>query len=95
MVIFVGSLSSFLLGISGGATNSWSSATVLAPLITGGCGLIFYVSFEVYIARDPMLALAAFEGNTAKIAYFNSFVLGIGSTAALYYLIIYVSSRLD
>jgi len=90
MVTLIGSLSSLLLGLtSGGGTYPWSSGRVIAPIVIGVVGVIGFGVIERYMAKIPMLPLEVFKDTGAKIACFNSFCLGVGISAIIYYLTIY------
>ncbi|KAF5600296.1 multidrug transporter [Fusarium pseudoanthophilum] len=81
-IIFVGSLTSFLIPLSwGGIMYDWSSPRTVIPLIFGIMGLItfgFHIKFcRKYSRCDPLLRPSLFTSLTALSAYFATVIHGI------------------
>ena len=56
-LIVVASTTSFIIGLTWGGVNfPWSSAHVLVPLILGGVGLIGFMLYEGFVAKEPLVS---------------------------------------
>ncbi|KIW92317.1 uncharacterized protein Z519_07301 [Cladophialophora bantiana CBS 173.52] len=85
-VIFVGSMTSFLIPLTwGGVMYSWSSWRTLVPLFVGGAGLIGFCFYEAYLAPEPLLRLSVFGNRTVNIAYMTTTLHGMVLWCILYY----------
>jgi hypothetical protein len=49
---------------------AWTSWRTLVPLIIGAVGLVGFVFWEIYGAREPLIRLSIFGNRTASISYF-------------------------
>ncbi len=59
-LLVIASTTSIVVGLTwGGVQFAWSSAHVLAPLIVGLCGIVFFFIYEAYWARNPIVSHAA------------------------------------
>jgi hypothetical protein len=91
-IIFAISVTAFLFGITAANTVApWKSPAIIVPIVTGVAGVIIFVLFEIKFAR-PMLQMRIFKNRTAASALLTSFLHGLVLWAAMYYLILYVSS---
>ncbi|KAH8429032.1 uncharacterized protein LDX57_006703 [Aspergillus melleus] len=89
-ILFVGSVSSFLIPLSwGGIMYPWSSWRTLVPLIVGGLGLFIFVNYEIYTPSEPMIPHSVFTNRSAVIAFIASSLQGLILWSALYYLPLY------
>ncbi|KAJ5424556.1 Major facilitator superfamily domain general substrate transporter [Penicillium cf. griseofulvum] len=89
-VLFVGSMSSFLIPLSwGGISYDWNSWQTLAPLCIGGVGLIIFGFYEYYFASDPIVPPVIFQNRTAIASFIGSVLQGLILWCALYYLPLY------
>lgn len=96
MLILTASLISLLYGVtSGGVLQPWDSAVVIFTIVIGTCGIICFLLYEAYFAKEPMIPLRIFSSRTAGAAYISSFILGFVLWAMQYYLILYVRSVCD
>ncbi|KIX93074.1 uncharacterized protein Z520_11131 [Fonsecaea multimorphosa CBS 102226] len=85
-VIFVGSMTSFLIPLTwGGVMYSWSSWRTLVPLLVGAAGLMGFCFYERYLAPEPLLRLSVFGNHTANIAYVTTTLHGMVLWCILYY----------
>lgn len=85
-VLFVGSMTSFLIPITwGGVMYPWSHWRTLVPLLVGAAGLIAFCFYEKYGAPEPLLRLSVFANRTANIAYFTTTLHGLILWCLLYY----------
>jgi MFS family permease len=85
-IIFIGSMTSFLIPLTwGGVVYSWSSWRTLVPLLIGAAGLAGFCLYEKYLAAEPVIRLAIFANRTANIAYFNTVIHGLVLWCLLYY----------
>ncbi|KAM0559557.1 hypothetical protein ACHAPJ_004080 [Fusarium lateritium] len=97
-IVFVGSLTSFLIPLSwGGIMYDWSSPRTIIPLIFGILGLIafgFHINFcRKYSRCDPLLRPSLFTSLTALSAYFATIVHGIIVWCLVYYVPLYHEVR--
>ncbi|KAJ5520953.1 Major facilitator superfamily domain general substrate transporter, partial [Penicillium fimorum] len=89
-VLFVGSMSSFLIPLSwGGISYDWDSWQTLAPLCVGGVGLIAFGFYEFYFASDPIVPPVIFQNRTTIASFIGSVFQGLILWCALYYLPLY------
>lgn len=89
-VLFVGSLSSFLIPLTwGGVLYSWSSWRTLVPLIIGVVGLATFDFYEYRFASDPIIPPAIFQNRTATVSFIETILQGLILWCALYYLPLY------
>ncbi|PTU22073.1 hypothetical protein P175DRAFT_0508935 [Aspergillus ochraceoroseus IBT 24754] len=88
-ILFVGSISSFLIPLSwGGVMYSWGSWRTLVPLIIGLVGLVSFVIYES-LAPQPMIPHSIFQNRSAAVAFAASSLQGLILWGALYYLPLY------
>ncbi|KAF4769465.1 hypothetical protein HAV15_008777 [Penicillium sp. str.  len=77
-VLFVGSMSSFLIPLSwGGISYDWNSWHTLVPLCVGGVGLIVFGFYETYFATDPIVPPVIFQNRTAVASFIGSVLQGL------------------
>ncbi|KAJ5698693.1 hypothetical protein N7462_000698 [Penicillium macrosclerotiorum] len=89
-IIFVGSLSSFLIPLTwGGVSYAWDSWHTLVPLIIGAVGLLAFAFYEYRFATDPIIPPAIFQNRTATASFIGSVLQGLILWCALYYLPLY------
>ncbi|KAK4691141.1 hypothetical protein P7C71_g5797, partial [Lecanoromycetidae sp. Uapishka_2] len=89
-VLFIGSTTSFLIPVTwGGVSYAWDSWRTLVPLIIGAAGLVAFVVFEEYVAKEPLIRLDVFKNRTAAASYFQTTIHGIILWGILYYLPLY------
>ncbi|OAX84774.1 hypothetical protein ACJ72_00854 [Emergomyces africanus] len=89
--VFLGSTTSFLLGLTtGGTLYPWGSARVLVPLIVGVAGWALFIYIELKYAREPMIPLRVFRDRTAAAGGYSSvFFHGLILWSLSYYIIIF------
>ncbi|CAP79873.1 putative transporter [Penicillium chrysogenum] len=89
-VLFVGSVSSFLIPLSwGGISYDWDSWHTLVPLCVGGVGLVVFGFYETYYASDPIVPPVIFQNRTAIASFIGSVLQGLILWCSLYYLPLY------
>ncbi|KAJ7709506.1 MFS general substrate transporter [Mycena rosella] len=66
---------------SGGGSASWSSATVLAPLIVGFVGLGISLVYEAKWAAQPTIPAVLYSNRNSLIGYLATFIHGVASIA--------------
>ncbi|KAE8362114.1 major facilitator superfamily domain-containing protein [Aspergillus caelatus] len=89
-VIFIGSMTSFLIPLTwGGVLYAWDSWRTLVPIIVGPCGLVAFAFYEYYVAEYPMIPPSIFNNRTATVTYIGSVVQGLVLWCVLYYLPLY------
>lgn len=73
VVVFVGSMTAVLIPITwGGVMYDWGSWRTVVPLVVGFVGLIGFAVWEIYGAKEPMIALEVFMNRTAAGEYHTS-----------------------
>lgn len=76
--LFIASSTSFIIPLTwGGVIYPWSSSRTLVPLIVGACGLISFVLYEKFFAKEPVIRLSVFGNRTGVVTYLGTFVHGI------------------
>lgn len=89
-VLFVGSLSSFLIPLTwGGVMYDWDSWRTLVPLIIGAVGLLVFAFYEYRFAADPIIPPTLFQNRTAAVSFIETVLHGLTLWCALYYLPLY------
>ena len=88
--IFVGSVTSFLIGVSwGGVQHAWSDWHVLVPLILGVTGLLIFCLYELKAPTGAILPLELFSNASTSIVYISTMLHGIILWTMVYYLPVY------
>ena len=76
--IFIGSFTSFLIGLSfGGVQNPWTSAATLAPLIVGVAGITAFLGWQVYKKPHSLLPMSIFYNWSAISAFYCAMINGL------------------
>jgi MFS family permease len=89
-VVFVASLTSFLIPITwGGVMYSWTSWQTIVPLIIGAIGLAAFCLYEAKFAKCTLLPMKLFLNRSTSICYFTAFVHGVVLWSVLYYIPLY------
>jgi len=92
ILVFVAATTLLLFGLTtGGTSEPWDSAKVLAPLIIGFVGLGAFILVEWKVAKTPMIPLRIFSNRSADAGFFGAFIHGLVLWSFTYYLIIFVS----
>lgn len=74
---FIGSICSFLIGITwGGVEHPWASAPTLVPIAMGVLGFASTIFWEIAFASQPFLRLNLFRTMTANATYISAFLQG-------------------
>ena len=68
---------------------AWDSWRTLVPLIIGAIGLIAFVFWEEYGAKEPLIRTVVFKNRTAAASYFMTTLHGMILWCILYYLPLY------
>ncbi|KAF7588185.1 hypothetical protein BBP40_006092 [Aspergillus hancockii] len=90
IVLFISSLSSFLIPLAwGGVIYPWSSWHTLVPLIFGAAGLIAFMTYEHHVARNPFIPPLIYSNVSSAVSYTGVFLLGLIMWTLLYYLPLY------
>ncbi|KAL6689618.1 major facilitator superfamily domain-containing protein [Trichoderma pleuroticola] len=90
ITVFIAATTLLLYGITtGGTTNPWNSASVLAPLVLGIFGFGMFLLIEWKAAKTPMVPLRIFSNRSGNTGFFGSFVHGLVLWASAYYIIIF------
>ncbi|KAI0803757.1 major facilitator superfamily transporter [Xylaria sp. FL0064] len=93
ILIFTGSITSFLIAVSWGGTQyPWNSAATLAPLIIGVIGIIATGFYEAYVAKFPFLRKSLFHDRSSVVGYIAGGMQGIILYGTLYYIPFYFES---
>ncbi|KAK1585373.1 major facilitator superfamily transporter [Colletotrichum navitas] len=91
--LFIGGMTSFLVGISwAGVQYEWTSIAVIAPISAGAAAVSFCMLWERYGAAEPFLRRSIFYSWSAVAAYLGAFCQGFLLFCALYYIPFYFLS---
>ncbi|KIV82200.1 hypothetical protein PV11_04327 [Exophiala sideris] len=89
-IIFVGSVTSFLIPISwGGIQYPWNSWRTITPLAVGAAGMILFLAYENLLADEKTIPLHIFRNLSTSIAFAGTFLHGVMLWSVLYYLPLY------
>ncbi|KAK1658017.1 major facilitator superfamily transporter [Colletotrichum godetiae] len=92
-ILFIGGMTSFLIGISwAGIQFAWSSAATLAPILFGVMAVSLSLFWEKYGASEPFLRPSLFYSWSAVTSYLGAFCQGFLLFCGLYYVPLYFSS---
>lgn len=95
-VIFLPSITSFLVGITwGGVQYAWDSWRTLTPILVGLAGLVLFGIWEARFARLPMLPLDIFGNRDTNIAYLVVFIHGMILWSGIYYMPLFFEGAKD
>jgi hypothetical protein len=95
VIVFVGSSTSFLFGLTaGGVLFPWKSANVIAPLVIGILGMVGFWFIEEYMAKEPMMPMRVFKERTAFAGYVGTWAHGVILWGIIYYALLWVPSSL-
>jgi hypothetical protein len=95
IIVFVGSATSFLFGLTaGGILFPWASANVIVPIVIGALGMIGFWYIEDHVAREPMMPMRVFKERTALAGYVGTWAHGIILWGIIYYALLFVYSSI-
>jgi MFS family permease len=76
-LLFVGGLTSFLVGISWGGTQyPWTSAATLAPSIVGALGCAAFIAWQTHVKPDSLIPMSLFYNASAIAVFYCALVNG-------------------
>ncbi|KAF2124990.1 MFS general substrate transporter [Dothidotthia symphoricarpi CBS 119687] len=88
--LFVGSMTSFLVGLSwGGIQHPWKSAATLAPIIVGLVGLVLFGGWQTVRKEHGLLPVRLFNSWSSVAAFYSALMNGFLVFCGLYYLPLY------
>ncbi|CAG8364604.1 unnamed protein product [Penicillium salamii] len=88
--LFIPSMATFLIPITwGGELFPWKSWHTLVPLFVGTMGLMLFVIYEIWIAKQPFLLGSIFRDGNSRLIYLQTFMHGLIVWCLLYYLPLY------
>ena len=77
-VLFVASMMSLLIPITwGGVMYPWDHWRTLVPLVLGVVGLVGFVLYEKFVAKEPLIRLGVFSTRTALVNYVGTVMHGM------------------
>lgn len=92
-VLFISSLTSFLIAISwAGIQFEWSDFQTLLPLCLGTVGVLAAIAYELKLAKHPFLRHSIFNGRSTIASYIVAMLQGLELYMALYYISFYFSA---
>jgi hypothetical protein len=95
-IIFVASLTSFLVPVSwGGVMYPWSSCHTLVPLVLGVAGLAVFCIYEIYFATYTIIPMRMFLNRSTSLTYLIAFFHGIILWSIIYYMPLYFMAVLS
>lgn len=75
--LFVGSMTSFLVGLSwGGIQYPWKSAATLFPIIVGVIGLLIFAGWQVFMKTHSLLPIRLFNNWSSVAAFYSALMNG-------------------
>lgn len=95
-MLFIGSITSFLVPISwGGVMYDWSSWKTLVPLLLGLAGIVGFALYEYHLSEEPLIRPSIFANRTLIIGYASTVIHGIVLWSLLYYQPLYFEAVKD
>lgn len=89
-ILFIGSTTSFLLGLTwGGVAYPWSSYHTVVPIVLGAVGIVAFVVQQARFAANPIIPLVVFQNRTTVVSYFGTIITGLVLWCILYYMPLY------
>jgi MFS family permease len=89
-LIFIGSATGFIMGISwGGVQFAWSSWHTIVPIVVGLVGFIGFYFYEDRVAVEPVVPTAIFKNRNIAAAYFLTVIHSLIVLSLVYYLPLY------
>ena len=90
IIIFIGSATGFIMGISwGGVQYPWSSWHTLVPIIVGIAGFVAFYFYEEYTSAEPIIHMAVFRNRNNLAAYLDTVLHSLIVLTLVYYLPLY------
>ncbi|KAJ5328692.1 major facilitator superfamily-domain-containing protein [Penicillium brevicompactum] len=95
-LLFMGSVSSFLMGITwGGGQFAWSSWRTLFPICLGLVGVLAAILWLSKVPKNPFLSLALFRNTSSRAMYICAVLQGLLMFCELYSLPLYLEGPKD
>ncbi|RAL07864.1 MFS general substrate transporter [Aspergillus homomorphus CBS 101889] len=86
-VLFIGSLCSFLIGITwGGNQFAWASWQIIVPIVVGTVGCVAALFWEAFMAHSPFIHGRLFASYSAVVAYICACLQGTLMLGLLYFI---------
>lgn len=87
-LILLGSISSLLLGFSNHTAGlyPWSDPRVWGLLTGSGISLIIFIAYEGSLAKNPIVPLHLFKGQTLPCLFLSNFTLSIAAQTFLFHI---------
>ncbi|RAK84021.1 putative transporter [Aspergillus costaricaensis CBS 115574] len=90
VVLFVASMTSFLIGVTwGGVIYPWRSVQTFCPIFLSMIGMILFAYHETSRAVDPIIPISIFGTPTAIVGFIGVTAHGLILSCVLYYLPFY------
>ncbi|KAK3933999.1 major facilitator superfamily transporter [Diplogelasinospora grovesii] len=87
---FISSATLFLIAVSwGGIQHQWRSASTLVPMCLGTAGLVWTLTYEAFLAREPFMRLSLFWNSSSVATYICGAIQGLVLYGQLYYVPFY------
>lgn len=72
-LIFIGSATGFMMGISwGGVQYAWTSWHTIVPIVIGLIGFVGFYFYEELVAVEPIVPTRIFKTRNAMAGYLNT-----------------------
>ncbi|KAI0667901.1 Mfs1.2 [Trametes maxima] len=96
-LLVIASTTAVVIGLTwGGVQYPWSSANVLAPLIIGLCGLVFFFVYEaLWLDNAWQVPVSLLQNRTSVSGYLQTFINPIVVLSVAYYLPVYYQACKD
>ncbi|GJE88942.1 MFS general substrate transporter [Phanerochaete sordida] len=83
----IGSSSAVVIALTwGGVQHPWSSAQILAPLIIGLVGLLLFLVYEAFVAKQPLVPIVLLSNRTSFSGYVQNFINPVLTVGLLYFM---------
>ncbi|GJE99110.1 MFS general substrate transporter [Phanerochaete sordida] len=86
-LLIIGGTSAVIIALSWADVRfPWSSAQVLAPLITGVGSIVLFFVYEATLAKEPLVPFLLISNRTTVSGYIQSFISPLVTVTSLYFL---------
>ena len=87
--LFISALALFLLGITEGILNGWSSSATTVPLVLAVPALAGFLGWEGFVSKDPILPFSLFKDWLFSASLLSAVLQGIALFATNFLLMVY------
>ena len=93
MICFLGAIVCFEFGLNSGSTNLvWSTPLVIAPLAVAAACFLFFVFWELKVAKNPVVPIRTVTGRTVASIFISTFLSTGCFVSCMFYISLYIET---